>query len=340
VKATPRILIVITVLVSTLPVLSAAQELALPMKPDSVRFAVIGDTGTGDKAQYEVARQLVAYRARFPYSFVIMLGDNIYGSERPQDFVKKFEAPYKPILDAKVDFYATLGNHDDPNQRFYKPFNMNGERYYTFKKGSVRFFVLDSNYMEPAQVQWLEKELQSSGSDWKIPYFHHPLYSSGMHGSQVELRAVLEPLFLKYGVDAVFAGHEHFYERIKPQKGIHYFTSGGAAKLRDDDIRSKGLTAQGFDTDRSFMLVEIAGNELFFQTISRVGQTVDKGMVVRRAVAQPATSAAQSQSPVKTPDAAAQPSNVRPPLNGKPPTNVASPARPAPRPSLGHLVWR
>src|SRR4029434_6138484 len=105
---------------------------------------------------------------------------------------------------------------------------------------------MDSNYMEPPQVQWLDKELQASGSDWKIPYFHHPLYSSGMHGSQVELRKIVEPLFIKYGVDVVFAGHEHFYERIKPQNGIYYFTSGGAAKLRDGDITDRGLTAEGF----------------------------------------------------------------------------------------------
>ena len=77
-----------------------------------------------------------------------MLGDNIYGSERPQDFVKKFERPYKALLDLKIPFYASLGNHDDPNQRFYKPFNMDGKRYYTFEKEGVRFFALDSNYMD------------------------------------------------------------------------------------------------------------------------------------------------------------------------------------------------
>jgi hypothetical protein len=168
---------------------------------------------------------------------------------------------------------------------------MNGQRYYSFKKGQVRFFALDSNYMEPDQIAWLEKELQASGSDWKIPFFHHPLYSSGMHGSQLELRAVLEPLFIKFGVDAVFAGHEHFYERIKPQHGISYFTSGGAAKLRSGDIRKTSLTASGFDRDRSFMLVEIAGDELFFQTISRQGTTVDKGTIRRRDASRPATAA-------------------------------------------------
>jgi len=221
----------------------------------------------------------------FPFEFVLMVGDNMYGSERPQDFVRKFELPYKPLLDAKIPFYAALGNHDDPNQRFYKPFNMNGERYYTFKKGNVRFFALDSNYMDRDQVAWLQRELANSGSDWKIPFFHHPLYSSGgTHGSEVDLRAQVEPLFLQYGVSVVLAGHEHFYERIKPQKGIAYFTTGGAAKLREGDIRKTDMTAVGFDADTSYLLAEIAGNTMNFQTISRTGKRVDAGTVTKMTV--------------------------------------------------------
>ena len=264
-----------------------AQDLALPLKPNSVRFAVIGDNGTGEKAEYELAAQMANYHEKFPFTFVIMNGDNLYGGERPQDFVNKFEAPYKTLLAAKVDFFATLGNHDDPNQRFYKPFNMGGQRYYTYKKGNVRFFSLDSNYMDPVQLAWLEKELKASGSDWKIPYFHHPLYSSGMHGSQIDLRNVLEPLFVKYGVDVVFSGHEHFYQRIKPQQGITYFVSGAGGQLRRGDIRKADFTALGYDQDQSFMLVEIADKELTFQAISRTGQTVDKGFIVQRAGAEP-----------------------------------------------------
>src|SRR5438105_997148 len=259
-----------------------AQDLAVPLKPNSVRFAVIGDNGTGAKEEYDVARRMIAYHEKFPFTFVIMNGDNIYGGERPQDFVTKFEAPYKTLLDAKVDFFATLGNHDDPNQRFYKPFNMGGQRYYTFKKGNARFFSLDSNYMDPVQLAWLEKELKASGSDWKIPYFHHPLYSSGMHGSQVDLRKVLEPLFVKYGVDVVFNGHEHFYQRTKPQQGITYFVSGAGGQLRRGDLRKADFTAVGYDQDQSFMLIEIADKELTFQAITRTGQTVDKGMIVQR----------------------------------------------------------
>ena len=198
-----------------------AQNITLPMKQGSTKFAVIGDTGTGDSHQRDVAKALADAQAKFPFEFTLMAGDNMYGGDSAKDYVKKFEGPYKSLLDRGVKFYAALGNHDDPNQRFYKPFNMNGERYYTFKApNSVRFFAIDSNYMDDKQLQWLEKELQASGSDWKIAFFHHPLYSSGStHGSADVLRQQIEPLFVKYGVTVVFTGHEHFYERIKPQKG-------------------------------------------------------------------------------------------------------------------------
>ena len=260
-----------------------AQELTLPLKPNSVRFAVIGDMGTGETPQYETAGKMIEFRQKFPFEFVITLGDNIYGGDAPSDYESKFARPYKPLLDADIKFYATLGNHDKPNEKFYKPFNMNGQQYYTYKKGTVRFFALDTNYMNPQQLAWLEKELQNSGSDWSICYFHHTLYSSAaFHGSSTELRHVLEPLFVKYGVQVVFAGHDHVYERVKPQKGIYYFTEGASGSLRKGNLRKTALTAVGYDQDRSFMLVEIAGDELYFQTISRTGRTVDSG-VIRRA---------------------------------------------------------
>ncbi len=270
-----------------------AQQVSPPSAADSVQFLAIGDTGTGDSAQYEVAAQLAKAHAIFPFTFAIMMGDNMYGTERESDYQKKFETPYKPLLDANVAFYASLGNHDDPTQRMYKPFNMNGERYYTFKKGNVRFFALDSNYFDRAQSDWLEKALASSTDDWKICFFHHPLYSSGArHGSEVDLRTQLEPLLLKYGVQVVFSGHEHFYERLKPQKGIYYFVNGGGAKLRSGNIIKSPMTEIGFDTDRSYMVVEIAGDVMTFQTLSRTGTRVDSGTIRRPQAAAPATTAA------------------------------------------------
>jgi predicted phosphodiesterase len=221
---------------------------------------------------------------------VIALGDNIIGGKSPAELEQKFGIPYKPLLDAGVQFYAVLGNHDDSNERFYKFFNMNGQQYYSFKKGNVHFFALDSNYLDPKQLAWLEKELANAGStDWKICYFHHTLYSSGaFHGSSTELRTVLEPLFVKYGVQVVFAGHEHVYERVKPQKGIYYFTEGASGELRAGNLRKSDITAAGYDKDRSFLTVEISGDDLYFQAVSRTGVTVDSGTIRRPGAVQPA----------------------------------------------------
>jgi DNA repair exonuclease SbcCD nuclease subunit len=274
-----------TLAIVTLVASAQAQKVTLPMKEGAARFAVIGDSGTGGSDQMRVAQQLAATHKVYPFEFTVMLGDNIYGGESPTDFANKFEKPYKPLLDAGVKFYAALGNHDDPNQRNYKNFNMNGERYFSFKapRGSVRFFALDSNYMDKTQLAWLEKELSASGSGWKIAFFHHPLYSSGeKHGSDTVLRDQLEPLFLKYGVDLVLTGHEHFYERIKPQKGINYIILGNSAKLRRGNIAETDIKAKGFDTGFTFMLVEIDGNNLQFQTIDDKGQTIDSGTMTRR----------------------------------------------------------
>jgi predicted MPP superfamily phosphohydrolase len=272
---------------TVVPALQAPAEapVPLPNKDGSLKFCVLGDFGTGERVQYQLAEQMAKLHDQFKYDLVVLVGDNLYGSERPQDFQKKFEIPYKPLLDAGVKFYAALGNHDAREQRFYKLFNMDGKLYYTFTpKSNIRFFVLDSTYPEPEQIRWLEKELAASSSDWKIVYFHHPLYSSGeSHGSDFRLRAVIEPLLVKYNVSVVLTGHDHFYERVKPQKGIAHFVVGSGGQLRPGNIdRSSGITAKGFDTDRAFMAVEIVGDQMYFNAISRTGQTVDSGVLTRR----------------------------------------------------------
>jgi hypothetical protein len=266
---------------------AAALLLAGPAQPQaaqsaaaSLKFAVIGDNGTGDPPEYEVGQQMAAARATFPYDLVIMLGDNIYGRQSPRDFVDKFEKPYAALLGNGVRFFATLGNHDEPSNRDYPGFNMGGQRYYTYVRQPVRFFVFDSNLMDRDQVAWIERTLPLSDAEWKICYFHHPLYSdAGRHGSDIELRVVLEPLLVKNGVDVVFSGHEHIYERLKPQKGITYFIEGASGQLRKGDVTPSADTAASFDQDRSFMLVAVAGDTLTFRTISLTGTVVDSGTV-------------------------------------------------------------
>lgn len=282
----PRFVTVLLALVfaTTLPAAPAVQDIALGSRPGSLKLAVIGDNGTGDRPQYDTAERLVASRAQFAYSAVLMLGDNMYGRQEPSDFVDKFERPYGPLLTAGVMFRAALGNHDRPENRDYAPFGMAGQRYYSFALQSVRFVVLDTNQLDAVQLRWADDTLAAAQEPWKIAIFHHPLYSDARrHGSNVDLRVLLEPLLVKHGVRVALSGHEHVYERTHPQKGITYFVNGIGGQLRRGDLDRRAPTfAAGFDTDRAFMLVEISDAEFAFQVISRTGQTVDSGVVFRR----------------------------------------------------------
>ncbi len=273
----------VAVIAQTAP---AAAPITLPNRDDSLKFGVLGDFGTGKREQYQLGEQMARFQQQFPYELVVTVGDNLYGGNGPRDFLRKFETPYKALLDAKVKFYASLGNHDSRVQTKYAPFNMNGQAYYSFKapKQDVRFIAIDSGYLEPAQLTWLTKELQGSSEEWKIPYFHHPLYSSGgRHGSDEGRRKVLEPLFIKYGVSVVLTGHDHVYERTKPQNGIVYFVAGSGGQLRRGNLNRKtGITAVGNDQVQIFLAAEINGDEMHFNAISRTGQIVDSGIIQRR----------------------------------------------------------
>jgi len=342
-KAALRSTLAALVLLLAVPPAST-QELRLPVKGGSIRFAVIGDTGTASTAQYDIGKQMVAYRSKFPFDFVIMVGDNLYGgSASADDFKTKFEGPYAQLLGGKVKFYAALGNHDNPSERNYKDWNMDGQRYYTWraspgglaKIGSpgVRFFALDSNYMDKPQLDWVEAELKKSSSEWKIAFFHHPLYSSGKtHGSSLDLRQQLEPLFMKYGVTLVFSGHDHFYERIKVQNGIYYWVCGAGGSLRKGDIdRGTGLSDVGFDSDYSFMMVEIDGNDMYFQAVSRTGQTIDSGVVHHP----PFPAVATEPSPLAPGSTLvpAVPVSPKPPVGPTPTPVVTAAPTPAPTPT-------
>jgi hypothetical protein len=257
---------------------------------DPVRFIVFGDSGRGDTAQYELARMMVAHQWNQYYDTALMLGDNIYPDGDPTDLGAKFERPYAELLKRGVSFHAVLGNHDIKRGREgqinYPKFNMGGRPYYSFVKGDglVEFFALDSNHFDYQQRSWLEETLQASQAKWKIAFFHHPLYSSAdKHGSDFDLRAQLEPLLVKYGVDAAFSGHDHIYERTKPQQGVQYFTSGAGSRIRRGDLkRNTPFFATGYDEVSSFMSIEITPERFSFKSINLSGKVVDGGELASR----------------------------------------------------------
>ena len=258
----------------------------------SLYCPILPKSGRGSKQQHDVAAQMTAYRQRFDYKFVLMVGDNIYeGPATAEDYRLKFEDPYKALLDAGVKFYAALGNHDDSNQVYYKPFNMDGNRYYTFVPPvdaitrwdtRVRFFALDSTYLNRAQSQWFASESTGSRAEWKIAFLHHPVYTSGRYTLAARgIRFALESAFADGGVDVVFSGHEHIYQRAELQNGILYFVTGGAGSLREGDASPSPSIARSYDRDYHFMLAEITDEGFFFQAINRLGVTVDAGVYRR-----------------------------------------------------------
>ncbi|HKQ75766.1 MAG TPA: metallophosphoesterase [Blastocatellia bacterium] len=283
---------IVALLLLALPLIATAQN-ENRAKP-SVIFAVIGDTGTGDEAQLSVARQMVKQREKTPFEFVLMLGDNIYEKGEEKNIKSHFEEPYKDLLAAGVKFYASLGNHDIIRgldfQTNYQNFNMGGRRYYNFTKGGsenyevlLEFFALDSNLMTPEQLKWMDETLRASKARWKISFSHHSIYSSArMHGQYVKLRAQLEPLYVKHGVDAVFSGHSHCYERVKPQKGVHYFTQGASGEIKRKTLdRTTPIYAVGEDEKNSFLIVQAGEDELKVEAIAADGALIDSYTIKR-----------------------------------------------------------
>ncbi len=210
-----------------------------PGETPLLRFVSVADTGTGAKGQYAVANAMTRYHQKQPFNLVVLAGDNIYNNGEIEKIKAVFEQPYQSLLQQNVKFHACLGNHDirtdngDPQVR-YLGFNMQGQRYYTFRRDSVQFFALDTNHNADWQTQlpWLETELSKSNAPWKIVFGHHQIYSSGLYGLNQDLISKLTPLFKKYGVQIYINGHEHSYERTQAINGTTYLICGAGAGVR------------------------------------------------------------------------------------------------------------
>jgi 3',5'-cyclic AMP phosphodiesterase CpdA len=232
---------------------------------------------------------MVNSHQRSPFDFIIAAGDNIYPDGSGRHFGKHFESPFASLLKERINFYAVLGNHDvragRQDQCQYPLFNMGGASYYRLERagGLAEFFLLDSTNFDRVQAAWLENSLRDSKAIWKIAVFHHPIYSSGKtHGSDLGLRKQLEPLFARYGVKVALSGHDHIYERTKPQQGVRYFVSGAGGEVRRGDVRrGNSFTDASFDDDNHFMVFEIVDTETRFQAISGTGAIVDSGSFMR-----------------------------------------------------------
>lgn len=259
-----------------------AQKLPATTTP-ILRFISVADTGTGDRGQYAVAQAMTQYHRQNPFDLAILAGDNIYNNGEIEKIKAVFERPYQPLLQQGVKFQACLGNHDirtangEP-QVGYANFNMKG-RYYTFRRDPIQFFALDTNHNAdwPNQLNWLEQELSKSQAKWKVVFGHHPIYSSGMYGSNQEFIKTLTPLFQKYQVQLYINGHEHNYERTQVIKGTTYLICGGGAGTRP--VGRSDWTEHAA-SELSFAAYEVYSDRIIISGIDTRNHVFDQAVVL------------------------------------------------------------
>lgn len=273
--------------VSPVSLISGVPRVAEAEAP--LRFVAMGDVGTGLPDQYAVAQSLTQYRQTDSFPFVLLAGDNIYDHGEIEKIHQAFEQPYADLLQQGVTFYAALGNHDvgtnnGDDEVAYPGFNMAG-RYYTFTQQSVQFFALDTNQAITQgaesrwaeQLQWLRSELQQSQQPWKVVFAHHPVYSSGQHGSTPELIETLPPIFADYGVQLYINGHDHNYERTIPMDGTTYITTGNGALLRS--VGRSNWTAQA-SSQLGYTAFEVHPHEILVKAVNTHNQEYDTAAIV------------------------------------------------------------
>src|ERR671933_1893859 len=262
---------------------TSADALGKPVEGQPLlRFVSVADTGTGAAGQYAVAAAMTRYHQLNPYDLVILAGDNIYNNGEIEKISAVFEQPYQALLQQGVKFQACLGNHDirtdngDPQLR-YPAFNMQG-RYYTFRRGDVQFFALDTNHNADwkAQLAWLEQELSRSNASWKMVFGHHQIYSSGQYGLNQEFIQTLTPLFQKYRVQLYINGHDHHYERSQSIKGTTYLICGAGAGTRP--VGRSQWTAHSA-SQLSFAAYEVYRDRILISGIGTDNQVFDRGMI-------------------------------------------------------------
>ena len=262
---------------------------------DSVTFAVVGDTGSGGRNQMNVAQAMVDEYKDRPYPVVIHVGDISYYGSIADRWFEVFEEPYASLRNAGVQFEVAVGNHEleespskDADEEVLALLARTAAkgRFYETTYGPVDFFIIDTSTplitgnAAEEQREWLEAALAESTARWKIAVHHHPPYGSGpKRGSNLEVRDAVEPLYVEYGVDLVLTGHDHFYERSKPQQGVTYVITGAGAKVSDIG-EDADFTAVAVET-LQFMMIEVDGDTLRAQAIDDDGVVFDEFTITK-----------------------------------------------------------
>lgn len=255
----------------------------LPGSGKPVKFVVLGDSG-GGPLQGAVRDQLDTVR----FDLMLHVGDIAYGSGTLAELESQFFAEYAPVL-GNVPVFPTSGNHDYETkggapfrQVFALPENGTPggvERWYSFDWGDIHFVALDTEQVDETQTTWLEDDLSRNLLPWTIVYLHRPPYSSGDHGSADDVRRAFTPLFADYGVDVVFAGHDHDYERTDAIDGVTYIVTGGGGH-GTRAVGQSSFTAYSEDV-LHFVYGEVTTERILLHAIDASGREFDSVRIDR-----------------------------------------------------------
>lgn len=206
-----------------------------PLQPaPEWHLAVAGDVGDSGRRLDTTGATMARVDAMQPYDDLLLLGDNVYWTGDPANLPDTVFGPFGALLGRGVGLLAILGNHDvldGHGDAQMAAMGMPG-RYWSKTVDDLLLIGLDSNNLDPEQVQWLERTLAGSDATWKVVALHHPLYSAGYQGSNIEVRALLEPIFIEHGVQLVLSGHDHDYQRSTVIDGVTYIVTGGGSGTR------------------------------------------------------------------------------------------------------------
>lgn len=249
--------------------------------PGTWKFSAIGDYGSGHSPLNEIGDNILEAKP----DLLLTLGDNVYYNGTEAEFQKKWDPPqWFGRLREQLVVRPSLGNHDVRREPdgipYFKRFpELEDARFYSFDHKGVHFVSVDTTEsLAPGspQLTWLDQDLAKSTSDWKVLYFHHPLFN-GNPGKNGPNRDFLGPLIARHGVDLILSGHEHNYQRSKPLNAngtLEIISGGGGQSLHPFRIKQPAYNAYR-DVDFGHVEVEVTDDKLVGRYVVRNGKVRD-----------------------------------------------------------------
>jgi len=231
-------------------------------------IVIYGDTRSDNEAHKKVVEGIMKIEPKIVFHDGDMVADSSDLSQW-----KTFEEIVSTLM-AKAEFFPVIGNHELKGlDNYFSFFKLTPEkRWYSLDREGIHFIVLDSFFpydKGSSQYNWLENDLKSNKNSPFIIISHIPFYSSGPHAKDcIPQRKALEPLLVKYGVKAVFSGHDHFYERSYHSKIYYIVTGGGGAPLYKKEKKNVNSYSQLLLSDYNFTAISILNEKIFIEAMT------------------------------------------------------------------------